>query len=99
MSPPLNCRALVLFGATGDLARRMLWPSLYALHKERLLPEAMQLVGAAKSRVGHDDFVARVREAVRTSANATLYDDATFDSFASRIRYAAVNVGEARGLD
>src|ERR1700741_4288621 len=95
----LPCRALVLFGATGDLARRMLWPSLYALHKENLLPTAMQLVGPARHAVTHAEFVERVREAVRTSANAALYDDTTFAAFASRIRYAAVDIGETRGLE
>ncbi|APV50958.1 glucose-6-phosphate dehydrogenase [Betaproteobacteria bacterium GR16-43] len=95
----LPCRALVLFGATGDLARRMLWPSLYALHKENLLPGAMQLVGAARHAVTQGEFIERVREAVRTSANAALYDDATFAAFASRIRYAAVGIGETRGLE
>jgi glucose-6-phosphate 1-dehydrogenase len=98
-NPPVPCRALVLFGATGDLARRMLWPSLYALHHERLLPDAMQLVGTARSAVADAAFIERVREAVRTSANAALYDDATFAAFAKRIRYVAVGVGEERGLD
>ena len=97
MSQP--CRALVLFGATGDLARRMLWPSLYALHKENLLPAAMQLVGAARQDLGRDEFIGRVREAVRASANAALYDDATFASFAARIRYAAVDIGPPPRLE
>ncbi|MFN5541310.1 MAG: hypothetical protein ACK499_03280, partial [Betaproteobacteria bacterium] len=44
-----ECRALVLFGATGDLAKRMLWPSLYALHQDGLLPTGFQLIGAATS--------------------------------------------------
>jgi len=94
-----TCRALVLFGATGDLARRMLWPSLYALHKEGLLPGAMQLVGAARQPLAAAEFVQRVRESIRASANAALYDDATFEAFARRIRYTAVTVGEAHGLD
>jgi glucose-6-phosphate 1-dehydrogenase len=93
------CRALVLFGATGDLARRMLWPSLYALHKERLLPETFQLVGAAKRTIADADFIERVREAIRASGNAALYDDETFAAFAKRIRYVTVIVGEDRGLD
>jgi len=98
-SDPLPCHALVLFGATGDLARRMLWPSLYALHREGLLPEAMRLVGAARKPLAHAEFVEHVRAAIRSSGNAGLYDDTTFEAFALRVRYVAVAVGEDRGLD
>jgi len=86
--PSQPCRALVLFGATGDLARRMLWPSLYALHRDRLLPESFQLVGTATKPVPDAEFVERGRESIRTSANAALYDEGEFAVFARRIRYA-----------
>jgi glucose-6-phosphate 1-dehydrogenase len=43
---------LLLFGATGDLAQRMLLPSLCALHADRLLPPQLTIVGAAKTSVG-----------------------------------------------
>jgi glucose-6-phosphate 1-dehydrogenase len=89
-APP--CRALVLFGATGDLAKRMLWPSLYALHCDGLLPEPFQLVGAAKSTVEHDAWVQRVRDSIQRSANAKLYDDAKFAAFAKRLVYVSVDV-------
>jgi glucose-6-phosphate 1-dehydrogenase len=100
-TPPSTapCRAFVLFGGTGDLARRMLWPSLYALHSDGLLPEAFQLVGAATSTFTEAEFVERVREAVRTSANAAMYDDARFAAFAKRVRYVVVDVTAPGGLD
>ena len=40
---------LILFGATGDLAQRMLLPSLCALHGEGLLPADLRIVGTARS--------------------------------------------------
>ncbi|WP_374944771.1 glucose-6-phosphate dehydrogenase [Sphingomonas sp.] len=40
---------LLLFGATGDLARRMLLPSLYGLHADGLLPEGLTIVASARS--------------------------------------------------
>ncbi len=97
--PAPDCRALVLFGATGDLAKRMLWPSLYALDQDGLLPKTFQLIGAATSRLSDDAFVAKVKEAIQTSANASLFDEAAFESFARRIRYVTVNVAAAGGLD
>lgn len=89
-TPP--CRALVLFGATGDLAKRMLWPSLYALHCDGLLPEPFQLVGAAKSAVEHTAWVQRLRDAIQQSANAKLYDEEKFAAFEKRLVYVSVDV-------
>ncbi|MBP6299943.1 MAG: hypothetical protein KA365_06000, partial [Arenimonas sp.] len=39
----------LLFGAHGDLAMRMLWPSLFRLHCDKSLPEAMQIYGLGRS--------------------------------------------------
>lgn len=41
--------SLILFGATGDLAQRMLLPSLYGLDAEGLLPDGLQIVSTARS--------------------------------------------------
>ena len=96
---PVDCRAFVLFGATGDLARRMLWPSLYALHCDGLLPSKFQLIGAATSKLSNEQFIARVKEAILTSANAALFDEADFTTFAKRIAYVTVDVTAADGLE
>ena len=92
------CRALVLFGATGDLAKRMLWPSLYALDCDGLLPPKFQLIGAATSPHSPPDFVAKVKDAIQSSANKALYDDAKFDAFARRIQYVPVDIKTAAGM-
>ncbi len=103
MTAPLgeqpDCRALVLFGATGDLAKRMLWPSLYALHKDGLLPADFQLIGAATSALSDDAFRMKVREAIRVSANSSLFEEPVFVSFAQRIRYVTVDIHTAGGLN
>lgn len=93
-----DCRALVLFGATGDLAKRMLWPSLYALDCDGLLPKTFDLIGAATSQLSRDDFVVKVRESIQKSANAKLFTDAQFATFAARINYVAANALQPDGL-
>ena len=95
---PAPCRALVLFGATGDLARRMLWPSLYALHCDGLLPEPFQLVGAATKPIPDAEFIARVHDAIRASANGSLFNEQAFEAFAKRIRYVAVDAAAEDGF-
>jgi glucose-6-phosphate 1-dehydrogenase len=94
-----DCRALVLFGATGDLAKRMLWPSLYALDTDGLLPKGFQLIGAATSKQTDDVFRQKVRDAICSSAIASLFDEAKFAAFAARIRYVTVDIQTAGGLD
>ena len=63
---PVHPTALVIFGATGDLARRKLLPALYNLAHEGALPERFGLVGNARSEMSDDEFkemaVASVRE-------------------------------------
>ncbi len=93
-----NCGALVLFGATGDLARRMLWPSLYALDHDGLLSPEFRLIGAAHSAHTDEEFIARVKEAVLKSANGKIFNDETFDRFAKRIRYVSVDALAPDGL-
>ncbi len=82
--------ALVLFGATGDLALRMLFPSLFFLDGEGLLPPSLTLVGAARSEVDLATFVERVKTAV-TARAAGYFDVKVWDRFSARLRYAAVD--------
>jgi glucose-6-phosphate 1-dehydrogenase len=98
-TPVPECRAMVLFGATGDLAKRMLWPSLYALDRDGLLPKQFQLIGAATSVLSDEAFIAKVKDAIQKSANAKLFDEAGFESFAKRIRYVTVDIQAVGGLE
>ena len=60
--PPTN---LVIFGATGDLARRKLLPALYNLAHEGALPERFNLVGVSRREKPHEDYRAECEEAIR----------------------------------
>jgi glucose-6-phosphate 1-dehydrogenase len=57
--------ALVIFGASGDLTRRKIFPALYALAYRRLLPERFAVVGTARSEWTDDEFRERMEHAVR----------------------------------
>ncbi|MEO9463736.1 MAG: glucose-6-phosphate dehydrogenase [Marinomonas sp.] len=57
---------LLLFGATGDLAKRMLLPSLCALHADGLLAEDLSIVGTARSEMDDAGFRNFAREALET---------------------------------
>ena len=56
--------SLLLFGATGDLAQRMLLPSLYALDADGLLDPALQITGTARSAMDDHEFRNFARAAI-----------------------------------
>jgi glucose-6-phosphate 1-dehydrogenase len=56
---------LVVFGASGDLTHRKIFPALYALALRKLLPEKFAVIGAARSDWSDDEFRDRMERAVR----------------------------------
>jgi glucose-6-phosphate 1-dehydrogenase len=56
---------LVIFGASGDLTHRKIFPALYALAYRRLLPEKFAIVGASRSEWSDDEFRDQMEHAVR----------------------------------
>jgi glucose-6-phosphate 1-dehydrogenase len=61
---PVHPTALVIFGATGDLAHRKLLPALYNLAHEGALPERFELIGVARSEQSNDEFRETARESI-----------------------------------
>ncbi len=56
--------AMVIFGASGDLTQRKLFPALYSLAFRRLLPEQFGVVGVARTEDTTESWVEAMREAV-----------------------------------
>ena len=80
----------VLFGATGDLARRMLFPSLYFLHTEGFLADGQRVVATSRSAREDGEFREAVRGWVEERAGERFDADA-FGAFAERITYVSVD--------
>jgi glucose-6-phosphate 1-dehydrogenase len=76
----------VLFGATGDLAHRLVLPSLFALAKEGLLPVDWRLVGNGRGDVAHEDFRARVRDSLEEFGPKP--SEGPWDEFSQRLYFA-----------
>jgi glucose-6-phosphate 1-dehydrogenase len=56
--------AVVIFGVTGDLARKKLMPAIYDLANRGLLPPSFALIGFARRDWAHEDFGKVVYDAV-----------------------------------
>jgi glucose-6-phosphate 1-dehydrogenase len=81
--------ALVIFGASGDLTRRKLFPALYSLAFRRLLPEQFGLLGVARTEETTDDFRDRMKEAVQQFARDPFRDD-VWNPLAEAMRYVGM---------
>ncbi|WP_372708252.1 glucose-6-phosphate dehydrogenase [Brevundimonas sp.] len=91
--------ALVLFGGGGDLAMRMLLPSLYFLEHDGLLPDGLKIIGAARSDESRDDYVAKVRASVEGKAKADdAWTEAAWKRMEARLDYVAVDATSAESL-
>ncbi|GCE38344.1 glucose-6-phosphate dehydrogenase [Rhodococcus sp. USK10] len=67
--------ALVIFGVTGDLARRKLMPAIYDLANRGLLPPGFALVGFARRDWSDEDFGKIVHDAVRDHSRTPFRED------------------------
>jgi glucose-6-phosphate 1-dehydrogenase len=63
---PVRPTTLVIFGATGDLARRKLLPAVYNLAHERGLPERFRLLGVSRGDMSEDAYRELARESIRS---------------------------------
>jgi glucose-6-phosphate 1-dehydrogenase len=85
MGEPMDTTAdaLVVFGITGDLGRRMTLPALYRLERRGALP--CDVIGMGRQERTSDDLHAMARESVERSEDGV--DRAAFDRFAGRLSY------------
>jgi glucose-6-phosphate 1-dehydrogenase len=84
---------MILFGATGDLARRKLLPGLYNLYKDKLLPEGFAIVGVGRSVGTAEEFRAQQRESAAQFSRTKL-DPASWQEFEKKIDYVRGDVDD-----
>jgi glucose-6-phosphate 1-dehydrogenase len=77
----------VIFGASGDLAKRKLFPALYNLAISRLLPPGTSILGFATSERSDEQFRQMMHEAVAQFSRRKPIDEAVWEDFASRLHY------------
>src|SRR5579863_5123089 len=86
---------LIIFGASGDLTTRKLLPAIYDLAQADLLPPSFNVVGFARNPMCDADFRDRLRQAVATSGDVRVRDDAILERLAERTHYVAGDFHDA----
>jgi glucose-6-phosphate 1-dehydrogenase len=77
---------LAIFGASGDLSQRKLFPALYELAYRHLLPEQFAVLGVARSQMSSEEFADRMKEAVASHARDDFRED-VWSRLSESIRY------------
>jgi glucose-6-phosphate 1-dehydrogenase len=92
MSDAARSDALVLFGFTGDLARKKIFPALYAMARRgELVP---RVVGVSGSRLGPDEARERIRRSLEEEEGG-IDDPAAFERLAGAVRYVGGHYEDA----
>ncbi|HET7282464.1 MAG TPA: glucose-6-phosphate dehydrogenase [Sphingomicrobium sp.] len=89
---------LVMFGATGDLARRMLLPSLYGLDSDSLLPEGLRIIGTARTDLDDAGFRERADAALQEHLPAGFYSAGIAERLLSRLHYVPLDITDESGF-
>jgi glucose-6-phosphate 1-dehydrogenase len=89
---------LIIFGVTGDLARRKLMPAVYDLSHRGLLPPGFALVGFARRDWADEDFMRVVHDAVRENTRTPFRED-VWQQLAAGIRFVPGDLGDDNAFD
>ena len=90
--------ALVVFGASGDLTARKIFPALYSLSLRRLLPDQFGVVGVARTEQTTEQWAGAMREAVQQYARDE-FDESVWETLAAGLRYVATDFADDEGQD
>ena len=97
MTTDLSPHVLVLFGATGDLAARKLFPGLYRLALAKRLPDQLAIIGSGRRSPGTDDeFRDHVRQALKEFVGEV--DEAVVVPLLERIRFVVSSADDGTAL-
>ncbi|WP_432502557.1 glucose-6-phosphate dehydrogenase [Kineococcus arenarius] len=81
----------VMFGATGDLSRRLVMPAFFQLATLGRLPEQWRIVGSSRGEMSHDEFRQYVREALEEFGPQP--SEGPWDDFAEHLLFASGGFG------
>ena len=86
--PPVEPCTLVIFGGSGDLAKRRLIPALYNLLLDGLMPSNYVVLGLGRKPMSDDEFRSAVCDGVAKHSRQSLIAD-TWNAFAHHLFYMA----------
>jgi len=83
----------VLFGATGDLAKRKIYPALYNLFVDGKLPQSFSLFGLGRREWTDESFQANVEQSIQKFSRREAKKDGSLQRFLQAFRYNVLDIG------
>ena len=96
---PVDPFDLVIFGGTGDLAKRKLLPALYHRDKDAQFTDDSRIVAVSRSQIDQQQFVSLVREALETHLSEGQLDETVWARFSSRLHHSQLDIMTAQGWE
>lgn len=91
----MDSMTFVLFGATGDLAKRKILPALYNLFLSQKIPQPISIIGSGREEMSDADFQSLVRESVETFSRQSVDGRSSIDHFMGYFSYIALDATKA----
>ncbi|RAP77568.1 glucose-6-phosphate dehydrogenase [Paenibacillus montanisoli] len=89
----MEAMSLVLFGATGDLAKRKIYPALYNLFIDGKLPRSFSVFGLGRRELTDETFRSHVEQSLRAFSRREPQDEAVTQQFLNAFRYNVLHIG------
>ncbi len=88
----------VLFGGTGDLAKRKIYPALFNLYIDKKMPETFSIIALGRKETTHAEFQQVVAKSLETFSRRAASDEAQLKAFLETVRYAALDAEQPGGF-
>ncbi len=93
----LDSMTFVLFGATGDLAKRKIFPALYKLFLDDKMPNSFSIIGLGRREWSDYTFQIHVEQSIQTFSRHSIHDSSKMEKFLDAFRYCSLDVAEREG--
>ncbi|MCG7380017.1 glucose-6-phosphate dehydrogenase [Paenibacillus sp. ACRSA] len=87
----MDAMTFVLFGATGDLAKRKIYPALYNLYMDQKMPKSFSVIGLGRRELSDADFQANVEKSLHEFSRQTPEEASQVRDFIGAFRYCSLN--------
>jgi glucose-6-phosphate 1-dehydrogenase len=85
---------VAIFGASGDLTKRLLIPAFYNLACDGLLPKHFAIVGIARDEFSTEQFRAKMTADIQQFSTRASFDARVWEDFAARLYYSVGDFGD-----
>ncbi|GIN41483.1 glucose-6-phosphate dehydrogenase [Heyndrickxia oleronia] len=93
----MDSMTFVLFGATGDLAKRKIYPALFNLYRNQKLPKSFSVIGVGRNESSDVEFQSRVIDSLYTFSRHLINDKSKKEEFVKAFRYCQLDVTNTEG--